>query len=119
MPTAADLTSADPTIRYEARLEQVDYSQLAANLQARGGIRVTIAGTAHMNFTDVALRSPLRRFSGGGSIDARRAQEIIQAYVVEFFSRYLSSTQPRPPDSPWPKFPEARVQIWSAPEESK
>jgi dienelactone hydrolase len=119
MPVAADLTSADPRIRYEAILDQVDYSQLAANLQARGGIRVAIAGTAHMNFTDVALRSPLRRFSGGGSIDARRAQEIIQAYVVEFFSRYLSPTQPRLLDPPWPKFPEARVQIWSAPEESK
>jgi dienelactone hydrolase len=119
MPTTADLTSADPVIRYDARLDQIDYSQLAAHLQARGGIRVNIAGTAHMNFTDFPLRSPLRRLSQGGTIDPRRARQIIQAYVIEFFSRYLLSAQPRPLDSPWPKFPEARVQIWPAPEESK
>jgi len=119
MPTAADLGSAKPRIRYEAQLDQADYSQLAANLQARGGVHVTIAGTAHMNFTDFPLRSALRRLSLGGKIDARRAQQIIQAYVIEFFSRYLSSTQPRPVDSPWPKFPEARVQVWPAPEASK
>jgi dienelactone hydrolase len=119
MPTAADLSSANPRIRYEAQLDQADYSQTAANMQARGGVRVSIAGTAHMNFTDFALRSALRRLSAGGKIDARRAQEIIQTYVIEFFSRYLSSTHPRPLDSPWPEFPEARVQIWPAPEESK
>jgi dienelactone hydrolase len=118
MPTATDLTSADPVIRYEARLDQVDYSRLATNLQALGGIRVTIAGTAHMNFTDGALRSPLRRLSGGGTIDARRAQEIIQTYVIEFFSRYLVSEQPPALDSPWPQSPEVRVQSWPAPRAS-
>jgi dienelactone hydrolase len=119
MPTAADLSSANPMIRYEAQLDQADYSQLAANLQARGGVRVTIAGMAHMNFTDFPLRSALRRLSAGGTIDARRAQEIIQTYVIEFFSRYLAGAQPPALDSPWPQFPEARVQIWPSPEESK
>jgi dienelactone hydrolase len=118
MPTPADMVSADPMIRYEARLDQVDYSQLAANLQALGGIRVTIAGTAHMNFTDVALRSPLRRLSGGGPIDPRRAQEIIQTYVIEFFSRYLVFEPPPALDSPLPQFPEVRVQSWPAPKAS-
>jgi dienelactone hydrolase len=118
MPTAAELASADPAIRYEARLDQVDYSQLAANLQALGGIRVTIAGAAHMNFTDFALRSPLRRWSGGGPIDARRAQEIIQTYVIEFFSRYLVSGRPPALDSPWPQLPGVRVQSWPAPKAS-
>jgi dienelactone hydrolase len=118
MPTPADIASTDAVTRYEARLDQVDYSQLAANLQALGGIRVTIAGTAHMNFTDVPLRSPLRRFSGGGPIDARRAQQIIQTYVIEFFSRYLVSEQPPTLDSPLPQFPEVRVQSWPAPKAS-
>ena len=118
MPTAADLTSADPMTRYEAQLDQVDYSQLAANLQARGGIRVTIAGMAHMNFTDFPLRSPLRRLSEGGTIDPRRAQKIIQTYVIEFFSRYLVSGQPPALDAPLPQFPEVRVQSWRAPQPS-
>jgi hypothetical protein len=118
MPTTADLTSADPMVRYEAKLDQVDYTRLAANLQARGGIRVTIAGMAHMNFTDLPLRSPLRRLSEGGKIDARRAQEIIQTYVIEFFSRYLVSERPPALDSPLPQLPEVRVQSWPAPQAS-
>jgi hypothetical protein len=105
-------------IRYEARLDQVDYSRLAANLRARGGIRVTIAGMAHMNFTDFPLRSPLRRLSGSGTIDARRAQKIIHTYVIEFFSRYLVSGRPPALDSPMPQFPEVRVQSWPAPKAS-
>jgi pimeloyl-ACP methyl ester carboxylesterase len=114
MPTAADLSSANPMIRYEAMLDQVDYSQLAANLQALGGIRVTIAGMAHMNFTDFPLRSPLRRLSEGGTIDPHRAQQIIQTYVIEFFSRYLLRAHPPALDSPLPQFPEVRVQSWPA-----
>ncbi len=114
-PTQAELTSTVPMTRYEALLDQADYSNLAANLQANGGIRVTIAGMAHMNFTDVPLRSPVRRLSGGGSIDPRRAQFLIQTYVVEFFSRYLASGDPPAFDAPLPQFPEVRVQSWLAP----
>lgn len=115
MPTAADLASSDPMTRYEARLDQADYSKLAANLQALGGIRVTIAGMTHLNFTDVPLRSPLRRLSGGGRIEAGRAQEIIRTYVLEFFSRYLMSEQPPPLNSPLPQLAEVRLQSWPAP----
>lgn len=116
MPTAAELASSDPTVRYEAQLDQVDYSQLAVNLQALGGIRVTIAGMAHLNFTDVPLRSPLRRLSEGGSIDPRRAQRIIQTYVIEFFSRYLTWKTPPALDSPLPSFPEVHIQSWAQPQ---
>lgn len=114
MPTDADLASADPMTRYEARLDRVDYSQLDANLQARGGVRVTIVGTAHMNFTDIPLRSPLRRYSGGGAIDARRAREIINTLVVEFFYRYAAASEPPALDSSWPHFPEIRLESWPA-----
>lgn len=114
MPTEADLESADPMIRYEARLDRADYSALNAHLPARGGVRVTIGGTAHMNFTDIPLRSPLRRFSGGGGIDAQRARLIINIFVVEFFSRYAGPGRPVPLDSAWPQFPEVRLESWPA-----
>jgi dienelactone hydrolase len=112
MPTAADLNSPKGYIRYEAMLDQVDFPNQEANMKALGGIHVTIAGTAHLNFTDLALRSPLRRFSDGGSIDARRAQQIIQTFVVEFFSRYLLAAQPPPLTTGWPQFPEVHVETW-------
>jgi dienelactone hydrolase len=114
MPTAAELTSPDGAIRYEAMLDQVDYPNLDANMRAHGGVRISIAGTAHMNFTDVPLRSPIRRFTFGGSIDAHRAQEIVQTYVVEFFSRCLLSEEQPPLNSAWAQYPETRVQVWPA-----
>ena len=118
MPTAADLASSNPMIRYEALLDQTDYSRLDANLRALGGVRVTIPGTAHMNFTDVPLRSPLRRLSQGGTIDPREAQHVIQTYVIEFFTRYLRSGTPPGLDSPLPQLPGVRVQSWPAPKAS-
>jgi dienelactone hydrolase len=115
LPSAADLASHNPETRFEARLDQVDYSKITENLQALGGIRVTIPTTAHMNFTDSALRSPLHRFSFGGKLDARRVQEIVKSYVVEFLLRYGVPGQPAAFNSPWPRFPEAHVQTWPAP----
>jgi predicted dienelactone hydrolase len=115
MPTPAMLTSTDPATRYEAIMDQIDYTQLAKNLRANGGIQVTIEGMAHLNFMDDVLRSPLRRFSGGGVIDAQRGLLIVNSLVVEFFGQQLAqrpapllaaNTQP---------FPEARAEYWPAP----
>jgi dienelactone hydrolase len=119
LPPAAALTSHNAMIRYEALLDQVDYVNLEAHLRALGGFHVSIAGTEHPNFNDSALRSPLRRLSHGGTIDARRAGVIIQTYVVEFFTRYLQAAQPSAPEHPWPQFSDARLEIWPAPKASQ
>jgi dienelactone hydrolase len=115
MPTAAELASPDPMTRFEAGFDTLDYSRGAANLRARGGVRVTVVGAAHANFTDRALRSPLRRFSGTGKINAYRAQQIINTFVVEFLSRYGVPGQPPPFNAPWPQFAEARLESWPSP----
>ncbi|MBS0419135.1 MAG: hypothetical protein JSR66_15605 [Proteobacteria bacterium] len=114
-PSDADVTSPDPPTRYEAQLDRIDYSQLDKNQAANGGMRVTLPGVAHMNFTDVPLRSPLKRFSFGGELDARRAQDIIRTYVIEFFTRYGRPGAPPPLDTGWPVFPEAHIRIWPIP----
>ncbi len=115
LPTQAMLTSTDPATRYEALMDQIDYTQLAHNLRANGGTQVTIDGMAHSNFMDDVLRSPLRRFSGGGAIDPRRGLFIVNSLVVEFFAQHLAqrpapllATNTRP-------FPEARAEYWPAP----
>jgi Platelet-activating factor acetylhydrolase, isoform II len=114
MPTQAMLTSTDPATRYEAIMDQIDYTQLARNLRANGGIQVTIDGMSHINFSDDVLRSPLRRITYGGAIDARRGLFIVNSLVVQFFGQSLAgrpapllaaNTQP---------FPEARAQYWPA-----
>lgn len=117
-PPAAALTSQDAMTRYEALLDQVDYVNLQAHLRALGGFHVTIPGTEHQNFNDSSLRSPLRRYSHGGTIDARRAQTIIQSYVVEFFTRQLKDAQSAAPERPWPRFPDARLEIFPPPKAS-
>jgi len=115
MPTQAMLTSTDPAIRYEAIMDQFDYTQLARNLRANGGIQVTINGMSHINFSDDVLRSPLRRVTHGGAIDARRGLIMVNSLVVQFFGQVLAqrpapllatNTQP---------FPEARAEYWPAP----
>jgi len=112
MPTAAELESSDAMTRYEARMDQADYSQLAANLRSNGGFRVTIVGTAHLNFTDRALRSPLRRLSGGGTIDARRALLILDSYVLDFFQSQLRGQPSALLAGGSRPFPEAQIQCW-------
>ncbi len=52
MPTAAELAAVNPATRYEALLDQIDYTNLAAHLREQGGIQVTIAGTTHANLSD-------------------------------------------------------------------
>src|SRR3569833_106515 len=116
VPSDADVSSPVPSVRYEARLDRIVYAQLDRNQAAYGGIRVTLSGVTHMNFTDVPLRSPLRRFSLGGALDARRAQDIIHTYVIDFLERYGKPAHVTPPlDAPWPRFPEAQVRIWPGP----
>lgn len=115
MPTPAMLSSSDPATRYEAYMDHIDYTKLAANLRANGGIQVTIDGTAHVNFSDDVLRSPLRRFSGGGTIDPRRGLSMINSLVVMFFGQHLAR-RPAPllTGNPRP-FPQARAEYWPTP----
>jgi hypothetical protein len=115
MPTQAMLTSADPATRYEGLMDQIDYTQLARNLRANGGIQVTIDGTAHPNFSDDVLRSPLRRLSGGGVIDAHRGLFIVNSLVVEFFGQHLAQRPAPLLTANSRPFPEARAESWPAP----
>jgi dienelactone hydrolase len=116
VPSDADVASPVPSVRYEARLDRIDYAQLDKNQVANGGIRVTLPGVAHMNFTDIPLRSPLKRFSLGSKLDAQRVQDIIHTYAIDFFERYGVPGRAQPPlDTPWPRFPEAQLRIWPAP----
>jgi predicted dienelactone hydrolase len=51
---------------------------------------VTLKKSGHANFTDLPLLTPLHWIIGlSGSIDGLRATKIVNAYVVQFFDRYL------------------------------
>lgn len=114
-PPWADLKSANPVRRRYARTEERDLLVERQTLQRRGGYRVKILGTEHINFTDTALFSPVRRITGAGKIGARRAMEIINAYSVAFFEEYLKGNESALLHGPSPQFPEVRFQHLTAP----
>ena len=113
LPTPAELDAADPGLRYLSALIKADYEQTVANLERHGGTFATLAGTRHVNFSDGASRWRFRRLTEAGSIDPARAHEIIQAYVLAFFAKYLQGE-----DSPLlagnsTRYPEMHLRIWT------
>lgn len=51
---------------------------------------LTVAGTTHLDFVDLALTMPLLKTLGlAGPIDARRTIEILNEVNLDFFDRYL------------------------------
>ncbi len=55
-----------------------------------GGYFISLQDTEHYNFSDLPFISPLSRLAGlTGKIDASRGAEIVEAYTLSFFNKYL------------------------------
>lgn len=80
--------SAPGDQRYSDILDRTNLKQMLDGLARYGGYYLTVSGTDHYNFSDVALL-PSFRHTGVGPIDSRRAAAIVAAYLVQFFGRYL------------------------------
>jgi predicted dienelactone hydrolase len=95
-------------------LDALDLVHLHQTMRANGGYMLTLLGSRHNDFSDRSIYSPLRRLTDGGKIVPRRAHEIIEAYTLQFFSRYLLR-QPAPllnrKDSP---YKEVQFENWFA-----
>jgi predicted dienelactone hydrolase len=58
------------------------------------GYLVQILGMFHLNFTDIPYWSPIFSWLGiTGPIDGQRGQDIVNAYSLAFFDRYLKGSQ--------------------------
>jgi predicted dienelactone hydrolase len=86
-PTAAELASTDGSLRRSKQTDEWGYQQRDRWFRDWGGENLTLLGSAHMNFTDLPLKSRIR--NGGGSISPDRAMKIINTYTVAFFEREL------------------------------
>lgn len=69
---------------------------------------VTIAGTDHGDFSDLGLFYPRSK----ERLDAKRAHEIINAYTLAFFERYLRGTPSELLSGPSPAMPEVTFRSW-------
>ena len=74
---------------------------------------ITIAGTDHGDFSDLALFYP----RGEGRIDPRQGHAIINAYTLAFFDRYLRGRNSELLDGATSPFPEATLRAWRKPAE--
>lgn len=78
------------------------------------GYLVSIEGTKHFNFSDLPMRQvPLMRplfarLGVTGSIDARRAQQITNAYLVDFFGMALRGSTPTLVGAASQRYPEVQ-----------
>jgi predicted dienelactone hydrolase len=70
--------------------------------------KIVITGTDHADFSDLALFYP----RDAGRIDPKRGHEIINAYTLAFFDRYLRGTSSALLAGPARAFPEASFQSW-------
>ncbi len=75
---------------------------------------ITVRGTTHFDFTDLALYSPVLKFTRAfGPIDGHRMVEIINAYTLAFFDRYLKGESAPLIDGPSPDYPEVTIEMRS------
>lgn len=75
------------------------------------GYFVQVSGMFHINLTDVPAFSPILSWLGvSGPIESKRAHNIINAYSVAFFDKYLEGPQSNFLDGPAQQFPEVQFE---------
>jgi dienelactone hydrolase len=115
LPTASELENlTGPKHRYFAFLRRDDQNIRQA-LATNGGYFLTIRGASHMNYCDSPLFSPIKRVTGAGPIDVRRAMSITNAYTLAFFNQYVRDQPETLMDAASPPYADARLQKWPRP----
>ncbi len=89
-PTAGDLASRDPAIRYMSELIVSDGAEQSRVLRY-GGYELQVADTAHISFSDVPLYAPLQRFRAGWN-NPPRVTSALRDYTLAFFRQALNGT---------------------------
>lgn len=115
LPGAAELALPRPEARFTAALNLADNQRVAAIMARHGGVRATIEGTRHSNFSDDPLVWPIRRMVDAGPADPAGAHALISGYVVAFFCKHLRGEDPallRPEAVPPAG---VRLERWGAP----
>ena len=94
-------------------LDKTDWDDTKRSLEKLGGYWVTIYGTAHNDFSDQPLISPLNSISHRGSVPPRELEKVVRDYVLAFFDKTLRGTDSGILQSKSHPFPEASLQVWS------
>jgi hypothetical protein len=72
---------------------------------------ITVIGATHLNFAEIALYSPVLKFTRAiGPIDGCRMAKIINDYTLSFFDKHLKSEMSPLLDGPSPDYPDVKFQ---------
>ncbi|MFT9369592.1 alpha/beta hydrolase family protein [Paenibacillus polymyxa] len=94
-----DQVTEDKKLELERMRETVD----------EGGQVLYIENTEHLNFADVQFISPIFKMLGiTGKIAPERANSVINAYMLDFFDRYLKNQGGNLMKGPDSRFPEVK-----------
>jgi dienelactone hydrolase len=111
--TSADLSNPNPAHRYHAILDDTADRRMSSELAKHGGVAVTVLGSDHLDFSDMAYLSRLALLRGrrpdGAAI--RNATD----YSAAFFGRILNGEDSPLFSNPPPS---VRLQTWNPPYEA-
>jgi predicted dienelactone hydrolase len=88
----------------------------AAMMRKSNGYHITLHGSSHTSYTDQSLYSPIKRYSGAGSIEPYREYAIIRAYVLAFFDKTLRGADPPLLRTTRQPYPESTLEILHRPD---
>jgi dienelactone hydrolase len=104
-PTAEEMAKSS-----FAKLDDRGFRVQDAYLKRNGGYNLLIKQAKHLNFSDTALFSPIRRFTGAGTVNARRCLRIVNDYTLAFFGKHLNNTPSALLNGSSPDYPEVKLE---------
>lgn len=102
--------------RIEGERNLVDWQSTESSLRRFGGFRMTLLGSGHGNYSDLVLFRRSWTWGGPAPLDPYRAFEIINAYTLAFFDRYIRNQPAALLDQPGSR--EVRYEVYPRPIQS-
>ncbi|EPD93534.1 alpha/beta hydrolase family protein [Paenibacillus sp. HGH0039] len=94
------------------RAQLVKEQRMMDSVGAHNGQVIHIRGTDHFNYTDLQFYTPMLKYTGmTGSINGYRGADIVNSYVLDFFTKHLKEKGGQLlDDAPHPQYPEIEFQ---------
>lgn len=108
----ATIENTPPNADVGAILDKTDFEDMKASFQRFGGYWLVVNGTAHNDFSDQPLISPLRSISHRGPLPAPQIESIVRTYLLAFFDKNLRGEDPEILHAGLPPFHQASLEIW-------
>ncbi|WP_342548139.1 dienelactone hydrolase [Paenibacillus sp. FSL P2-0089] len=109
--TDAELKEMGSTREWEnqtAQAKKLELQRMREAIEA-GGQVLYIDNTEHLNFTNAQFISPIFQILGAiGQLAPERADAITNAYILDFFNKYLKKEGGKLLNEPDPRFPEVK-----------